>query len=123
MPMICTGRNHVIVRLPFATDTVVATYFPSPRGRYLLGTQPIAKMDAALRFALSMAEFMDGPITVHPAESAEALDYLHLAADAHQFAFAGKTPEVRAAGRELLLTLDKWENIRKRKGMPWERLQ
>lgn len=31
--MICTGRNHVIVGIPFPTDTVVATYFPSPNGR------------------------------------------------------------------------------------------
>lgn len=117
MPMICTGRNHVIVGIPFPTDTVVATYFPSPNGRRLLGTQPIAKMDAAVRFALSMAEYMDGPITVHPAESAEALDYLHHAADAHQFCFAGKTAEVRAAGRELLLSLDSWKNIKKRKAL------
>jgi hypothetical protein len=115
MPMIPTGCNYVIVGRPSATDTVVATYLPSPRGRRRLLTQPIAEMNEAVKWALSMAEYMAGPIEVIPYESEEALDYAHLAADAHMFAFAGQTPEVRAQGRDILMNLDSWENIRARR--------
>lgn len=115
MPMIPTGCNHVIVGRPSATDTVVATYLPSPRGRRRLLVRPIAEMDEAVKWALSMSEYMAGPIEVIPYESEEALDYAHFAADAHQFAFAGHNPEVRAQGHDILKNLDSWENIRARR--------
>lgn len=77
--------------------------------------RPIAEMDEAVKWALSMSEYMAGPIEVIPYESEEALDYAHFAADAHQFAFAGQTPEVRAQGHDILRNLDSWESIRARR--------
>lgn len=115
MPMIPTGCNHVIVGRPSATDTVVAVFLPSPRGRWRSSVRPIAEIDEAVKWALSMSEYMAGPIEVIPFESEEALDYAHFAADAHQFAFAGHTPEVRAQGHDILKNLDSWENIRARR--------
>ena len=115
MPMIPTGCNHVIVGRPSTTDTVVATYLPSPRGRRRLLVRPIAEMDEAVKWALSMSEYMAGPIEVIPYESEEALDYARFAADAHQFAFAGHTREVREQGHDILRNLDSWENIRARR--------
>ena len=115
MPMIPTGCNHVIVGRLSATDTVVAVFLPSPRGRWRSSVRPIAEMDEAVKWALSMSECMTGPIEVIPYESEEALDYAQFAADAHMFAFAGHTPEVRAQGHDILSSLDSWENIRARR--------
>lgn len=115
MPMIPTGCNYVIVGRPSATDTVVAVFLPSPRGRWRSSVRPIEEMNEAVQFAFAMAEYMAGPIEVIPYESEEALDYAQFAADAHMFAFAGHTPEVRAAGHDILRNLDSWENIRARR--------
>lgn len=113
MPVILTGRNHVVVGRPSPTDTVVVTVFRTPTAaRRWLIVQPIEKMGEAVAFARSMTEYMDCPITVMPYESEDAVDYEELKASAHELAYSGSAPEVREQGRALALSLRDWTDIR-----------
>lgn len=113
MPVILTGRNHVVVGRPSTTDTVVVTVFRTPTAaRRWVIVQPIEKMGEAVAFARSMAEYMDSPVSVLPYESEDAVDYEELTANAHELACAGQIPEVREQGRALALSLRDWTDIR-----------
>lgn len=116
MSFIETRRNRVYVARPLPTDTVVATYlYGSERGRYILKVQPLAHYQAAIDWAISMADYMAGPIELVPYESEEALHHAHLVAQAQALTYSAKDPEVRREAGELFMSLADWRTIRERR--------
>ncbi|WP_343115449.1 hypothetical protein [Ostreiculturibacter nitratireducens] len=116
MSYIETERNRVHVGRPLATDTVVATFLHGSTGpRRLLCIQPIANYQRAINWALSMADYMAGPIELLPYESEEALEHAHLMAEAQSLTFTATDPEVRREARELFMSLADWSVIRERR--------
>lgn len=113
MPMIPTGRTYVMVGRPLPHDTVVAVFMPTPGlGHRLHSVQPVAHFNEAVRFALSMVEYMIGPIEVLPYESAEALDYAMFASNLHELAYAAKDEAVRAEATSMMARLLRWSDVR-----------
>ncbi|MDJ1007697.1 MAG: hypothetical protein QNJ13_07695 [Paracoccaceae bacterium] len=111
-----TQRNRVYLDRPLPTDTVVATYINFVAGRgYLLCVQPIEQHQQAIDWALSMADYMQGPIVVRSCESEEWLHYTHLYCDMSELAFASADPEVRREAFEVLTSLADWEPIKHRR--------
>jgi hypothetical protein len=105
MPIINTKRNHVSFGQPQPEDRYVATFIMPPNGgRALLTTQPIEQFDAALRWALSMADYMLLPIEVVTVVSEDA--YLKDLCVAIGFEGLWRTdPADQRAGRELLAAM------------------
>ena len=111
-----TQRNQVHFGRPLATDTVVATFLHGTYGpRRLLCIQPIANHQRAINWALSMADYMQGPINVETYESEEALQHAIFVSEVHNLTFASDDPEVRREARELFLSLADWPVIRERR--------
>ncbi|MBV7409629.1 hypothetical protein [Maritimibacter sp. DP1N21-5] len=116
MSYIETKRNQVHVGRPLATDTVVATFLHGSTGpRRLLCVQPLANYQRAVNWALSMADYMAGPIELLPYESEEALQHALFMSEVHHLTFASDDPEVRLEARELFLSLADWPTIRERR--------
>lgn len=116
MSYIQTARNRVYVGKPLPTDTVVVIYLNRDGERpHLFCVQPVSEHRAAVEWALSMADFMQGPITVTTCESEEWLHHSRLRCDMHEIAFAGADPEVRQDAFEVLTSLADWNTIRERR--------
>lgn len=71
MSVIKTKANYVYAYEPQAGDTHVSTLILSPTERYVLTTQGIEAYQAAVNWAVSMADVMARPITILPISAAE----------------------------------------------------
>jgi hypothetical protein len=76
MAVIKTTRNFVCAYEPVADDRFVETWLRGEPLRYRLLTQPIAKYDEAVRFAVSIADQMASPIDVLPITAGEYINHL-----------------------------------------------
>lgn len=74
MTVIKTKTNMVCAYDPQPDDCFVRTYLRSPTERYLLGVQGIDRYDAAVAWAVSMADAMAGCIVVMPVTAAEHIE-------------------------------------------------
>lgn len=106
MPMLYTKRNYVMVGNAKPNDRYVATYImPNGSGRLLLTTQPIERMQSAIRWALDMADQMAGPLEIVPIESEDELLLAIVVAVGFEGIHARKDPEERRAAADLLTRL------------------
>lgn len=106
MPMIQTQRNYVMVGRATPDDAYVATYImPMNSGRYLLTTEPIENFEFAIRWALSMADFMANPIEVVPIKSKDKLLRQIVEAVGFEGMYAQTDPAMQREGRDLLAYL------------------
>ena len=71
MSVIKTKANYVYAYEPQADDTHVWTLILSPTERYVLTTQGIEAYQAAVNWAVSMADVMARPITILPITAVE----------------------------------------------------
>lgn len=105
MPKIYTGRNHVSVGKALPGDRFVATYIMPQYGpETLLCVQPIEQLEAAVRWAWEMAEYMAHPLRVTPIQSEdEWLRQLCIAVGCE--GLGREDPDERQAGLDLLIKL------------------
>lgn len=71
MPVYPTKRNTVYALEPLPDDCFVQTYIDGPDGRRLLATQHITNYQAAVDWAVGMADQMARPIHIVPISAAE----------------------------------------------------
>lgn len=71
MAIIKTERNHVYAYEPLPDDSFVRTYLGTPDGRKLLSTRPIDGCQAAVDWAVGMADEMAFPINIVPISAEE----------------------------------------------------
>ena len=71
MSVIKTERNHVYAYEPLPEDSFVLTYLRGPTERRLLGTQGIEAYQAAVEWAVGIADQMAHPIVLVPITFAE----------------------------------------------------
>lgn len=71
MSVIKTGRNHVYAYEPLPEDSFVLTYLRGPTERHLLSTRGIDAYQAAVDWAVGIADQMAHPIVLVPITFAE----------------------------------------------------
>ena len=105
MPTFYTKRNCVVVAKALEGDRYLAIYItPQNGGTHLLCIQPVEQSEEVARWALEMADVMEGPITIVPIASKDG--FLRKMVEA--IGFEGlwrKDPEEQRMGRELLIQL------------------
>jgi hypothetical protein len=74
MTVINTKRNHVYAMEALPEDSFVRTYLRAPEGLRLLTTQPIEQYQAAVDWAVSIADQMAMYVVVMPITAQEFLD-------------------------------------------------
>ncbi|WP_166042139.1 hypothetical protein [Sphingosinicella sp. YJ22] len=74
MAVIATKRNFVCAYEPLPEDSFVETWVQGSERRYLLLTQPIARYDKAVAFAVNLADQMAQCLEVIPITAGEFLD-------------------------------------------------
>lgn len=105
MPRINTGRNYVQVAKALAGDRYVATYMMPQHGPMcLLSTEPIERLELALRWAMEMAECMAGPLSIVPIPSEDELLRQIITAVGFEGLWR-EDPVDQLAGRDLLIKL------------------
>lgn len=105
MATIYTRRNYVSVAKVLPGDRFVATYFMPQYGPMsFLCAEPIEQMEAAIRWALEMAECMAGPLAVVPIPSEDELLRRIITAVGFEGLWR-KDPTDQRAGRDLLIKM------------------
>lgn len=106
MPKITTQRNYVMFGNPLPGDRCVAVFISPPYGsRRMLTAEPIERFDAALSWAVSMADFMVHPIEVDTMPTRDYYFKRLAVATGFEGINARTDPDERRAGLDLLINM------------------
>jgi len=100
-----TKRNYVMIGKPRPQDRFFILYISVPTGQVDLGVLPIEQYQSSIDWAISMADYMAGPIGLLPIESDDAQMRALVIANACMGIHVSKDPEVQRMAKQLLVDM------------------